>query len=322
MSTQLSAQHRHLRFGLFVAAGIAAGLVYGRVDGALDERLVAGTLTGWALEVHASLDYALPILTGTLLAMVTFWWRERSSVAKREQRRARSLQSRLEHVERDQAVWVMAASVLHEVRNPLHALGLLLDDLARLNADQGQETASLLERSRIQMERIGVQMDLLRTLRASAAPDATPTDLREIVQSVLDGRAQQLRAAGAKPVVRAPERVMVMGDPIRIRIILENLLDNSLHAMRDESGVRTLMLDVEKTEAGAVVRVGDSGEGIAREKEDLLFSPFGSTKERGLGLGLPIARALARAMDGDLRFEGRIGGETRFALELPVMAGS
>jgi signal transduction histidine kinase len=69
-----------------------------------------------------------------------------------------------------------------------------------------------------------------------------------------------------------------------------------------------------------VVRVSDSGAGITREKEEVLFTPFASTKPRGLGLGLPIARALARAMDGDLRFEGHVAGETRFALELPVTA--
>jgi two-component system C4-dicarboxylate transport sensor histidine kinase DctB len=216
----------------------------------------------------------------------------------------------------------MAASVLHEVRNPLHALGLMLDDLARVAVDQGSDTASLVERSRTHMERIAAQMDLLRNLRASTAPDPSPTDLREIVQSVLDGRASDLRALNTRPLVRGAERVMVMGDPVYIRIILENLLDNSLHALRGESGPRALVLDVEETERAAVVRVSDSGRGIAHEKEDMLFSPFASTKERGLGLGLPIARALARAMDGDLRFEGRIAGETRFALELPITAGA
>lgn len=313
-----SALGRGLRLAVFVVLGVGAGLLYGKVDRGFDDRLVAGTLTGWLATVHASFGYALPILTGTLLAAVTFSWHERSSLAKREQRRATSLQSRLEHVERDQAVWVMAASVLHEVRNPLHALGLLLDDLARIAADRDPETSSLLERSRTHMERIAAQMDLLRNLRASTAPEPSPTDLGELVQSVVDGRANDLRALGTKPIVRAPQRIMVMGDPIYIRIILENLLDNSLHALRGERGVRELVLDVEKTSTGAVVRVGDSGGGVDREKEEILFSPFGSTKERGLGLGLPIARALARAMEGDLRFEGRIAGETRFALELPA----
>lgn len=304
---------------MFLAVGVAAGLLYGWIDKGFDDRLVAGTLDGWRAQVHAGFGYALPILTGALLALVTFSWRERSLLARREQGRARTLQSRLEHVERDQAVWVMAASVLHEVRNPLHTMGLLLDDLARVSAGQGAETASLVARSRTHMDRIAAQMDLLRNLRASAAPEAAPTDLCELVRSVVEGRAKELRALGAKPFVRASDRIMVMGDPIYIRIILENLLDNSLHALESESdGARAMVLDVEKTDRGAVVHVSDSGGGVARENEELLFSPFGSTKERGLGLGLPIARALARAMEGDLRFEGRVGGETRFALELPV----
>lgn len=318
MSTHLSGPSRGLRLGLFVAVGIAAGVLYGQVDRGFDDRLVAGTLTGWLADVHASFGYALPILTGMLLAFATFSWRERAMLARRETGRALSLQKRLEHVERDQAVWVMAASVLHEVRNPLHALGLLLDDLARLSADQGSETASLVERCHTQMERIAAQMDLLRTMRASIAPEPAPVDLRELVESVLDGRAKDLRSLHLQPLVRGPENVMVLGDPIYIRIILESLLDNSLQALRDSSG--SLVLEVSKTERGATVRVGDSGSGIAREKEDVLFTPFASTRERGLGLGLPIARALARAMDGDLRFEGRVAGETRFALELPMTA--
>ena len=263
---------------LFVALGAAVGLLYGKIDRGLDDRLVAGTLRGWLADVHASFGYALPILTGILLAVVTFSWRERATQAKRERRRAHSLQSRLEHVERDQAVWVIAASVLHEVRNPLHALGPLLDDLARVSGDQGSESASLLERSRAHMERIAAQMDLLRNLRAQPL---RPTQRRPISGQLgagawpLTPAQTELRALGTKPLVRTPVRLMVMGDPTYIRIILENLLDNSMHALESESGARALVLDVERTDRSAVVHVGDSGSGVARETEDVLFTPFG-----------------------------------------------
>jgi C4-dicarboxylate-specific signal transduction histidine kinase len=309
---------RHLRRGLFLVGGALLGIGYGRIDHAFDMRLVAGTLTGRLADVHGIVDGALPVVTGILLALVTFAWRDRSLLVNRQQRRARSLEARLQHIERDQAVWVMAASVLHEVRNPLHTLGLLFDDLAPLVETRGTEPAKLVERCRAHIARIAAQMDILRQLPSSIAPERTATNISELVQTVLEGRATDLHALGIKLIMPVSnDAVSVVGDPMYIRIVVDNLLDNSLHALSLRDGAHVLTIEVERSGHEVLLRIGDSGPGVPAANVEGLFAPFRSTKERGLGLGLPIAKALARAMDGDLLFDGTIDGHTFFSLRLP-----
>ncbi len=100
-----------------------------------------------------------------------------------------------------------------------------------------------------------------------------------------------------------------------MRTILENLVDNALASLRAGGGGRvTIRLAVEG--ALAVVRVDDDGPPIAPEAHGTLFEPLRTTKTHGLGLGLPIARALARSMRGELSLEHPEG--KTFRLELPL----
>jgi signal transduction histidine kinase len=100
-----------------------------------------------------------------------------------------------------------------------------------------------------------------------------------------------------------------------VRTILENLVDNSLHSLRTQGGSTvTVQLSAEPTRA--VVRVCDDGPPLPASVRSSLFEPLRTTKAKGLGLGLPIARALARAMKGDLWVDD--GEPTAFRLELPL----
>jgi len=111
---------------------------------------------------------------------------------------------------------------------------------------------------------------------------------------------------------------MIRADLGYLRAILENLLDNSLHSLRaGKGGVVTMKLS---TETGrAIVHVVDDGPDLEPEVRATLFDPLRTTKSHGLGLGLPIARALARAMHGELSLEP--AARKSFRLELPLAEG-
>jgi signal transduction histidine kinase len=201
--------------------------------------------------------------------------------------------------------------VLHELNNPLHAMGLLVDELAQSDGD-AEHRRDLLKRVRAQLDRARSHLQTLRDMRTGGEPEVEGVTLDHVIESV----AAEASTAAAKEglVVEAPmgPPVRANADPTYVRVILENLLDNSLASLR-EVGAGRVRIQLSEEAGRAVVRVCDDGPPIDARIDATLFEPLRSSKTHGLGLGLPIARALARAMRGD--------GKT-FRLALPLREGS
>jgi signal transduction histidine kinase len=256
-------------------------------------------------------------VTGGVIGFVGHSLGRRARIIVEERRRSDGLRRRLEKVQREQAVWVMVASVLHEIHNPLHSLGLLLDELGE---DPGAAT-SLVPRARTQIERVVAQLRTLRALPAMARPAQGPVDLNALVAALDKDIAPLARARRVNfHVVASPREgsgLIVQGDAAYIRIILENLVHNGLDALDDAAPqARRLEIVLSEDAHDAYVRVSDGGPGIRPDLRARVFEPLGTTKQSGLGLGLPIARALARAMGGDLVLDPGPGGAS-FLLSLP-----
>ncbi len=304
---------RDLRLVLYVALGALAGGLYVVFDVTAEDRLREGTLTGGLAQVHALVDHVSPILVGILLGVFVHYLRLRARLWSSETAEERA-RVRLQRVERDQAVLVLAAAVLHELNNPLHAIGLLADELAESDDDRVRRT-DLVERIRAQSERARRHLDTLRTMRAGGEPDVQDMTLAAAIGALAEDVRPFAAAQGLVVDARCEGLVHVVADPTYLRVILENLIDNSVAALREGGGAR---ITIRASEEGsrAVVRVCDDGPDIDARVGATLFEPLRSTKTHGLGLGLPIARALARAMRGDLSLE-RARGKT-FLLELPL----
>jgi two-component system sensor histidine kinase HupT/HoxJ len=136
---------------------------------------------------------------------------------------------------------------------------------------------------------------------------------------MIDGLAGDVRALAEADgvVVRTVSAgdIVVSADPSYLRTILENLLDNSLHSLRARQG-GTVTIQVAVEAGRAVVSVADDGPPLEADLRTTLFDPLRTTKSHGLGLGLPIARALARAMHGELSLDP--SSAKSFRLELPL----
>lgn len=301
----------------YVLLGLVVGLVYALLDGLFDARIEARTLVGPVVHAHSLFHHVLPVMTGGLVGFVGHSLGQRTRTIAEERRRADGLRTRLEKVQREQAVWVMVASVLHEVHNPLHSLGLLLDELD----EDPSAAANLAPRARAQVERIVAQLRALRRLPTMARPTLGPMNLGALISEL---RADLGPAAEARGVAlrastsgRAADATIVRGDATYARIILENLVHNGLDALEHvPPEARRLDLTVSEDARTAYVRVHDGGPGVADDLRARVFEPLGTTKAGGLGLGLPIARALARAMGGELTLDQGSGGAT-FVLSLP-----
>jgi signal transduction histidine kinase len=298
---------------------MAAGLVYVFFDALSESRIESGTLTGFLASAHAVVDRTSPVLVGALLGVCVHYLRLRSQLAAAQEAAARSeaLRTRLHKVERDQAVWVLVAAVLHELNNPLHALGLLLDELGTCDGDDARR-ADLVERARAQADRALAHLRALRSMRGLGEPELQRIALDRVIASVAHDVGSLAAEDGLTIRTECANAVRANADPSYVRTIVENLVDNSLHALRAGGG-GVVTVHVASEDGRAVVRVSDDGPPLDAAARASLFEPLRSTKTHGLGLGLPIARALARAMRGDLSLEE--SSAKAFRLELPLHEG-
>ena len=297
---------------LFVLVGLVLGVIYVAFDKAAEQRLASGTLIGGFANAHQLIDRSFPILAGALLGLCLYQLRLTARLAAAEEAasRAEALRIRLQKIERDQAVWVVIAAVLHELNNPLHALGLLLDE-------QSKETdpvrrADLDARARAQIGKALSRLAALRSLKTLGDPESQRLRLDTFVMTLLDEMTTLGTPHGVRFQLESSGAVDAVADPTYLRTILENLLENSLHSLSDGGG--TVRVSLGSADSKAVIRIGDDGPGLAPEIAATLFDPLRTTKTHGLGLGLPIARALSRAMSGELSLDG----DQRFRLELPL----
>lgn len=302
-----------------VFLGFATGLSYTLLDSYLDHTFgVQVSPPARPIEVlHAIIDFVLPPITGGLLGVAVHYVRLRARMAELEKQRADGLVGDLHKIERDQAVWVISASLLHELKNPLHALGLLLDEALELPDTERKHQQELLMRGRAQLDRIATELASLRALPSSTRPDLPIQELPALVKTATDAarRDSPFVALECRGEVR---HLKVRANPAYVRIILENLLENAVEALREHQPGTTPGIAVRIATEGnhGIVEVSDNGPGIDAETREHIFEPLNSNKPSGMGLGLAIARTLARSMGGELMLvEGPRGATFRLLLE-------
>ena len=302
---------------VYLLVGLVAGVSYVAFDVLSEAKLSAGTLTGALANAHSVVDHLSPVLAGMLIGLSVYQLRLRArlSAADEAASRAEALRLRLLKVERDQAVWVLAAAILHELNNPLQALGLLLDEYQACAPEDEDQRVDLAQRAQAHIQRALSHLETLRSMQTNGEPEEQSIKLDRLIATLATDVNSLAQAEGIVVRANCKEQVVVNADPGYLRTILENLLDNSLHSLRT-SGGGTVTIHL-ATECGrAVVRVVDDGPPLQASIMGVLFDPLRTTKRHGLGLGLPIARALARAMDGELSLGE--GLQKSFRLELPL----
>ncbi len=257
-----------------------------------------------------------------VLALLAQWQRQRTA-----RRRAEEL-LRLGQVARLNTLGELAAGMAHELNQPLTAVlantqaaqRLLADDPPELDTARGamaqavaqaRRAAEVVGRLRTAVERPKHQVD-------GAASEGV-VDLAEALRRALHLLEPECRRRGVAPALEATEAVRVRADPVAVDQIVHNLLMNALQAMEGvDAPRRALALSVGTTGRQGELRVADRGQGIAPEALPRLFEPFFSTREGGLGLGLPLCETLAQGMGGSLTAANQPDGGAVFTLRLPL----
>jgi two-component system sensor kinase FixL len=244
-----------------------------------------------------------------------------------EERRleARRHRERLAHVDRISTLGQMAAGIAHEVNQPLGAISNYAQ-AARLVLQAGQETLdpakvdSILEKISAQALRAGEVIRRIRTLARDQQEEIVAADLNELVLATVELARIEAVFEGAEVATELEEPLpQVLIDPIQIQQVILNLVRNGLESMRlanqQDCPIR---LNTRAEGEHVTLEVIDSGTGIADDLSEHILTPFVSSKQGGMGMGLAISESIVANHEGRLWFRNNDSGSgATFGIELP-----
>lgn len=203
------------------------------------------------------------------------------------------------------------------LENDLAALAAVAETLATVRGELREGLRFLLA----ELDRVTVIVDALRN-RTPTKPRAAEVDVDDVVTEAARIVEDIASRANVWVQVRLGRAGVVLGDRFELLQILTNLARNGIHAIETAHGHRggRLELGTQKSTGRVLIRIRDDGSGIPEPHLDKVFESGFTTRanREGSGLGLGIARRLARSMGGELRIEeSAVGRGTTFLLELP-----
>ena len=247
----------------------------------------------------------------------------------RAQERLQQVQADFAHAARVSMLGELTASIAHEVNQPLGAIRTNGETALRwLDRDEPNlgKTRASIKRMLDDAGRASEVVARIRGLAAGRAPQQTAVALHEVIGQSLLFLRHELQSKGVSLSLDLAQPLpSVRGDHTQLQQVIVNLAINAVQALvksdvvRRNISIRTLQISSERV----CCIIEDSGPGIDPAHLPHLFDSFFTTKEGGMGLGLPIARSIIEAHDGHLRADNdSVLGGARFIIELPPSRAS
>ncbi|MBI3111573.1 MAG: HAMP domain-containing protein [Ignavibacteriales bacterium] len=235
---------------------------------------------------------------------------------------------KLLHTDRLASLGQLAASVAHEINNPISGVLNLSMLLQRIMTDTGippgrvDEVKRYLAQITNETSRVGrIVADLLAFSRRSK-PHRAQADLNAIIRSTLSVITHKLKLMNVKVDLRLADQLpAVHCDGSQLQQVLINLIMNGAEATANKGeGLLTLSTEIDKEKTAVVLMIRDNGDGIAPEFLPKIFDPFFTTKGegKGVGLGLAVVYGIVQAHRGDIEVKSRTGEGTTFRVSLPL----
>ncbi len=244
-------------------------------------------------------------------------------VTERNETRARleQLSAELAHAARVSTLGQLAASIAHEVNQPLAAI-ITYGKSGRRWLQRPQpvidEALSCFDNIVDNGARTAQVINRIRAMARNTPPRTEPIDLRQLVDETQDLVLREARTANVIiKRTQAPDLPQALGDRIQVQQVLVNLLMNAIQAMESVGDrPRELGIHLHPADHHILVSVSDTGPGISGDNPTRIFEPFFTTKGDGMGMGLSICRSIIESQGGAVRAQNNavVGATISFTL--------
>jgi PAS domain S-box-containing protein len=240
--------------------------------------------------------------------------------AEQEREKLRLLEADLAHTNRVSTLGEMAASLAHEIKQPIAAAitsaNSCIEWLAHEppNLDRARAAAARIDKYGNRAAEI---IDRIRSLYKKSPPQRELVDVNGIIYemlTLLKGEADRYSVATRAELSAELPKIKV--DPVQLQQVFMNLMLNAIEAMRDEGGELTVKSQLQDGQLR--FSVNDTGVGLPKEKMDQIFSAFFTTKPQGSGMGLAISRSIVESHGGHLWASANSGPGATFHFTLPI----
>jgi signal transduction histidine kinase len=264
---------------------------------------------------------ALSILFFLVLGVsaITFIWVNQN----RHLRRIKEMEDRIHLAERLSSLGHLAAGVAHEIRNPLNAIGMGLQRLRRefspQDLSQMEEYTSFTDLIFKEVRRVNDIINQFLTLARPFQLNLRRSSLEDLLKNLVtlfqeEASSQKIQIQTAIDSTLPPIPI----DPERLTQALINIMKNAIQAMTAGGSLR---IETTSFKDRVEVTIADTGSGIPPDQMEKIFNYYYTTKEDGVGLGLPIAHRIIEAHGGQLKLESQPGVGTTVTLQLPIQQG-
>ncbi|MEO1140101.1 MAG: ATP-binding protein [Pseudomonadota bacterium] len=239
---------------------------------------------------------------------------------KDSQKKIEKLNRDLSHLARGKLLGQMAASLAHELNQPLTAITQNADAALITAADIAEKKDALLPILQDLDQQAHRAADIIKALRSFARKGEewkTPFDLEELIEQTLHLVQAEATEQGVTISVARKDLPQVLGIRIQIAQVIVNLLRNAIEAIASaEDDRRLVQIKADVVNRFVTIAVNDTGPGVDPEID--LFSQFETTKANGMGLGLSICRSIVETGGGQMWHEACEDGGARFCFTVPV----
>jgi PAS domain S-box-containing protein len=245
---------------------------------------------------------------------------EERRAAEQERERLHQLEADLAHINRVSTLGEMAASLAHEIKQPIAAAITSANSCTEWlaheppNLDRARAAAARIDKYGNRAAEI---IDHIRSLYKKSPPRRELVEVNGMIQEMLTLlKGEATRSSIAMRTDLSAELPKVMVDRVQLQQVFMNLMLNAIEAMRDSGG--ELAVKSELQDGQLQFSVSDTGVGLPTEKMDQIFSAFFTTKPQGSGMGLAISRSIVESHGGQLWASANDGRGATFHFTLPT----
>ncbi len=249
-------------------------------------------------------------------AAISLTWINRN----RHLRRMEDMEERVRLAERLSSLGHLAAGVAHEIRNPLNAIAMGHQRLRRefLPSEESkrEEYLSFTDLISKEIRRVNEIIEQFLSLARPFRLRLRPSSLQNLLRNLAMLLEEEASSQGVRIQVNGePDGRLIQVDEEKLTQAILNIMKNGIQAI-EKGGI--LRLETQWFKDRVEVSIVDSGSGIPPDRMEKIFNYYYTTKEKGVGLGLPIAHRIIEAHGGELKVESRVGRGTKVKIVLPI----